>query len=71
MKKYFGNRKNFTLDELKTIVANNPQLGFYFKNHIICPITGTITIHNWNNGNNGKLTRTFYLQPNESWESNN
>jgi Uma2 family endonuclease len=69
MKKYFGNQKNFTLEELKTIVSNNPQLGFYYSNKIICSITGTITIHNWNNGYKGKNSREFYPQQNGTWES--
>jgi hypothetical protein len=69
MKKYFENRKNFTLDELKTIVSKNPQLGFYYKNQIICPITGVIKIHNWNNGNNGRNSKEFYPQENGTWES--
>ena len=68
MKKYFGNIKNFTLDELKSIVANNPQLGFYWNEKIICSITGNITIHNWNNGNKGRNSIKFYPQPNGTWE---
>ena len=68
MKKYFGNRKNFTLDELKTIVLNNPQLGFYWGDLIFEPRTGIITIHNWNNGNNGRNSKHFHPQQNGTWE---
>ena len=68
MKKYFGNRKNFTLDELKTIVANNSQLGFYWGDAIFQPKTGIITIHNWNNGSNGRNSKDFYPQPNGTFE---
>ena len=68
MKKYFGNIKNFTLDELKSIVANNKELGFYYDSFIICPILGNIKIHNWNNGNKGKSMVRFYPQSNGTWE---
>lgn len=68
MKKYFGKTKNFTLEQLKTIVANNPQLGFYWDEKIFSPINGTITIHNWNNGNKGRKSITFDPQPNGTFE---
>jgi hypothetical protein len=64
MKKYFGNKKNWTIEELKNVVANNPQLGFYLpieieKNRII--------IHNRNNGYNGSHSKYFLLQEDKTY----
>lgn len=67
MKKYFGNKQEWTIEELKTLVSNNPQLGFYYEDSILCPVNKTITIHNWNNGFKGKNTRTFAKRKNGMW----
>jgi len=68
MKKYFGTKQIFTLDELKTIVANNAQLGFYWEDEIISEITGTIKIHNHNGEYMGHSSADFRLQENGNWE---
>lgn len=69
MKKYFKNVTIFTLDELKTIVANNPQLGFY-NEEIICEITGRICIHNRNGEYMGHNRIDFRLQEDGNWKMN-
>lgn len=56
MKKYFGNKKEWTIEELKTLVNNNPALGFYWSS---IERNGEITIHNWNNGFKGRNSRDF------------
>jgi hypothetical protein len=66
MKKYFGNKQKWTLEELKNVVSANEQLGFYWES-IICPITGVITIHNWNNGNKGRISIKFVKESENTW----
>jgi hypothetical protein len=68
MKKYFGIKQIFTLDELKTIVANNAQLAFTFgDDEIISEITGRIYIHNHNGKYMGHSTAEFRPQEDGNW----
>jgi hypothetical protein len=69
MKKYFGTKQIFTLDELKKIVTNNAQLGFTFGDEeIICEITGRIYIHNHNGEYMGHSRAEFRLQEDGNWK---
>lgn len=68
MKKYFGKQEIFTLQQLIDIVNSNNQLGFYLP---IEKYFEKITIHNWNNGNNGRASKTFILQENKLYKINN
>jgi hypothetical protein len=66
MKKYFGNKQEWTLEELKNLVAKHPQLGFY-RESIICNITGQIGIHNWNGDFKGNSCTKFKQIENKNW----
>lgn len=66
MKKYLGNKKEWTIDELKNLIDKYPQLGFYWPS-IICPLDNSITIYNWNNGYNGHNSKTFINIKDNIW----
>ena len=67
MKKYFKNVTIFTLEESKTIVANNSQLAFTFD-EIINKTTGSVYVHNQNGENRGRTTWEFRLQEDGNWK---